>query len=118
MSNSFKISKQESLKIGISIRKRFVEQINRVIRIKNEGRFKHSYIYSPPGIGKSYTIEKLLNDTQVKYVKIKGNVSMYAFGVQLAVINHLNPNKEKIVIFVFFSKAALNSLSLEDLRSC
>ena len=30
---------------------------------------------------------------------VTGNVSMFAFGVQLAVINFLNPNQERIIVF-------------------
>ena len=30
---------------------------------------------------------------------ITGNVSMFAFGVKIAVINYLNPNQEKVIVF-------------------
>jgi len=81
-------------------RKRFINHIERVTKIKKGDRFIHSYIYSPPGIGKTFIIKKQLNDLEIKHVQITGNISMYAFGIQLAVINHFNSNKENVVVFV------------------
>jgi len=97
---SFGINKKSSFEKGAQIRKRFNNQIDRLTRNRPGDRFTHGYIYSPPGIGKTYTILKQLQSSQINHIKITGNVSMYAFGIQLCVISHLNPNKEKVVVFV------------------
>ncbi len=98
--NVFGTSKTDALKSGMIIRKRFLHQINRVTKIRNNEQFTHSYIYSPPGIGKTFSIKQHLVESGTKFIQVTGNVSMFAFGIQLATINFLNPNKEKIVVFV------------------
>lgn len=59
----------------------------------------HYYIYGPSGIGKTYQTEKAVNETGVVHHTISGNVSMMAFGINLAVIKHMNPN-DKIVVII------------------
>ncbi len=59
--------------------------------------YNHMYIYSIPGLGKTHTINKAMSERGVNHVTISGNVSMFAFGVQLALINFLKPNELTIV---------------------
>jgi hypothetical protein len=59
--------------------------------------YNHMYIYSVPGLGKTHTINKAMSERGVNHVTISGNVSMFAFGVQLALINFLKPNELTIV---------------------
>lgn len=98
--NVFGTSKTDALKNGMIIRQRFLHQINRVTKFKNNESFSHSYIYSPPGIGKTFSIKQHLMESDTRFIQVTGNVSMFAFGIQLATINFLNQNKEKIVVFV------------------
>ena len=58
------------------------------------------YFYGPPGIGKTYSIRKILEERNIKYVFVSGNTSMFAFGILLAVINYLNETNEKIIVLV------------------
>lgn len=58
----------------------------------------HYYIYGPSGIGKTYQTEKAVKDSKVNYFTVSGNVSVMAFGINLAVIKHLNPNNKVVVI--------------------
>jgi hypothetical protein len=97
---NFKMSKNKAIEKGKIIRRRFMEQIERLTKIKGGEKFNHSYIYSPPGIGKTFSIKKHLEGIQTNYVQVSGNVSMYAFGIQLAVINYLNKERETIIVFV------------------
>jgi hypothetical protein len=55
------------------------------------------YIYSVPGLGKTHTINEAMANRGVNHVTISGNVSMFAFGVQLALINFLCPDQLTIV---------------------
>ena len=98
--NSFTKSQQESINTGALKRLRFIDHIERTTKVNEVNKYTHSYIYSPPGIGKTYTIQKQLDELGVNYLKITGNVSMYAFGIQLCVINYHNPNRERVVVFV------------------
>jgi hypothetical protein len=97
---TFGMTKKDALRIGAEIRKRFISQIDRISQNRNNGKFSHGYIYSPPGIGKTFTIQQQLDKSKIKYIKITGNISMYAFGIQLCVINYHNPERENIVVFV------------------
>jgi hypothetical protein len=100
MDISFGMTQKEAIEKGSEIRKRFINQIDRFTKNKPGDKFTHGYIYSPPGIGKTFTIQQQLESGNINHIKITGNVSMYAFGIQLCVINYLNPNKEKVVVFV------------------
>lgn len=63
-----------------------------------DGKPIHYYIYGPSGIGKTYQSEKAVQETGVKHFTVTGNVSMFAFGINLAVIKHLNPTDKVVVI--------------------
>jgi hypothetical protein len=58
----------------------------------------HYYIYGPSGIGKTYQTEKAVKDSGVNYFTISGNVSVMAFGINLAVIKYMNPNNRVVVV--------------------
>lgn len=94
------LAKAHAEQIGKELRARFINQIKRITKSKKDGKYCHGYIYSPPGIGKTYTIKKLLSEAGVNSINITGNVSMFAFGIQLAVISHHNPERERVVVFV------------------
>lgn len=55
-----------------------------------------TYIYSPPGLGKTFTVEQAIKKTKTTHYTISGNVSMFAFGVQLATIAYAD--KSKLII--------------------
>lgn len=98
-SNVFGMSKNEALDLGGQNRLRFLQVVSKLPQIKVNGDYSHKFIFGFPGIGKSYEITKHLETSGVKYLMVTGNVSMFAFGVQLAVINYLNPNQERVIVF-------------------
>jgi hypothetical protein len=98
-SNVFGMSKNEALDLGGQNRLRFLQVVSKLPQIKEEDNYPHKFIYGYPGIGKTYEINKQLEASDVNNVMVTGNVSMFAFGVQLAVINHLNPNQERVIVF-------------------
>lgn len=59
---------------------------------------EHYYIYGPSGIGKTYQSEKAVGELDVVWRTVSGNVSMFAFAIQLAVIKHTNPQKKVVII--------------------
>ncbi len=97
--NVFGITKEQAIQKGMQNRSRFLQIVDKLATIRNEDKYPHNFIYGYPGIGKSYEIRNRLADTGTKHVMVTGNVSMFAFGVQLAVINFLNPNQERIIVF-------------------
>jgi len=56
-----------------------------------------TYIYSPPGLGKTFTVEEAIKTTKTTHYKVDGSVSMFAFGVQLATIAYADKSKHIIV---------------------
>lgn len=90
----------KSIESGHAIRKRMTTIINRAINTPFNSQFPHTYLFSLPGYGKTHTVEKLLKDNNVAYLTVNGATSMFAFGVQLAVIDHLTPKEQEIVIAV------------------
>ena len=97
--NSFKMTKKEALNQGILIRSRFLDVVQKFAQEKKTDLYPHDFIFGYPGIGKTYEITNILKNSGLHYVSINGNISMYSFGIQLAVINYLNTNQEKIIIF-------------------
>lgn len=97
--NVFGMTQKEALEKGIKNRTRFLEVVAKLPQIKNEDKYPHKFVFGFPGIGKSYEITKHLNESSTRYLMVTGNVSMFAFGVQLAVINYSNPDQKRIIVF-------------------
>ena len=58
------------------------------------------YIYSPPGLGKTYTVESVFAQNGIEPVIIKGNTSLFGFVVDLAMImSHRDP-KQHVFLFM------------------
>lgn len=76
-----------------------VHQDNDLLVLEANNR-RHYYIYGPSGIGKTHNMEKAVESTGVKHYVISGNISLWAFGVQLAVIKKYLKKDEKVVIIV------------------
>lgn len=64
------------------------------------GKYPHHYIYSAPGLGKTHTVNESMRRSGVNYYTVTGNVSMYAFGLQLAVIHYLADKEQHSIISV------------------
>ena len=98
-SEVFEINQLIALEKGKQNRHRFLEIVEKLSTIRTDDKYPHNFIYGFPGIGKTYEIRKHLENSGTRYVMITGNVSMFAFGVQIAVINYLNPHQEKVIVF-------------------
>lgn len=97
--NVFGVTKEQAIQKGIQNRDRFLQIVDKLSTIRNEDKYPHNFIYGYPGIGKSYEITNHLNVSGTRYLMVTGNVSMFAFGVQLAVINFSNPLQERLIVF-------------------
>lgn len=58
------------------------------------------YFYSPPGLGKTYTIEQVADDMGIEMYMLKGNASMWAFTVQMALIIKYHDPKKHAYLFI------------------
>ena len=73
---------------------------------------KHTLVYSPTGLGKTYVFKKVLEETGIDFAIISGKQSLFQMALNLLVYYHLKPNGEPMVILfddcdVFFTKADL-----------
>jgi hypothetical protein len=100
MKKTFAKNVSASLLTGRQVRRNFLRILDNMVKSLKEGNNQSIYVYGPPGIGKTFSIKKVLDENSVKYVFISGNTSMFAFGIILAVTNFLNKNNEKVVVLV------------------
>ena len=98
--NVFGFSQMESIEKGKLNRQRLKDLVSQIEAPREGKRFPHLYFFSPPGMGKTYNVLNHLKESGLRSVQISGNVSMFAFGIQLAVINHCNPEKHPIIVYV------------------
>jgi hypothetical protein len=85
------------LELGSKNRKRLSILGNKISNFDTNDEYNHSYIYSVPGLGKTHTVNEAMSKNGINYVTISGNVSMFAFGVQLALINYMCPDQVTVV---------------------
>ena len=97
--SQFGMTRTEALNAGIKNRTRFLQSIEKITQIRDEDKYPHKFIYGYPGIGKSYEISNTLKNSGTDHVMITGSLSMFALGIQLAVVNYLNSKQEKIIVF-------------------
>jgi hypothetical protein len=99
MKLSFTQSQELAIHKGQQKRKRLKRTTRKAAESSMGSKKKHYYIYGPSGIGKTYNMEKELEASGVTNYTISGNISMWAFAVQLACIKVNHPD-EKVVILV------------------
>jgi hypothetical protein len=58
---------------------------------------RHHWIYSPPGAGKTFTVQTTADKAKVKLLKIQGAASISAIVTQLAVAAYVNKDKPVVV---------------------
>ncbi|SNS70699.1 ATPase family associated with various cellular activities (AAA) [Belliella buryatensis] len=85
---------------GARKRRLFLSRVESVVKISSSQKYRHLYLYSPPGLGKTFSVKHVLNNLKINHLELTGNTSMYAFGIMLAVIQYRNPNLIPLTIFV------------------
>jgi hypothetical protein len=77
------------------------QQLKRAIKTAIAKSSKRDfYIYSPPGLGKTYTTEQEFANHNITPVMIEGNTSLWGFTVDLAMIMMLRDPKKHIYLFI------------------
>ncbi len=108
-------TRSEAIELGAKYRSRMEQTIKRTLY--QEGVFSnHLYISSQPGIGKTFTTTKLLQEMNQQFVKISGNTSMFAFGVCLAVARFIDP-VNKIIFLVDDCDVLFNELNCNIMKN-
>jgi len=96
----FNQNQLEALKNGMMKRERMRLLIENITQLHQSEKYSNLYIYSPPGLGKTYTVTKYLDESNISYYPVSGNTSLFAFGIQLAVINYRNQEMLPIIVYV------------------
>ncbi|SDD64828.1 ATPase family associated with various cellular activities (AAA) [Algoriphagus faecimaris] len=94
------ITPEESLQKGMELREMFLERIASAIKKGSFKKYRHLYIYSPPGLGKTFSVRKMLNELGIHHIELTGNTSIFAFGIMLAVVQYNNPDLLPLIVFV------------------
>jgi hypothetical protein len=88
---------KDKITSGARHRARLRDAISRAINKKSKRDF---YIFSPPGLGKTYTVEDEFSTQKVSPVVIKGNTSLFGFMVDLAMIVSMRDLKKHLFLFI------------------
>lgn len=96
----FSTKQKQAIENGANKRRRLKKVAQKAASPGVKLAFPHTYIFSPPGLGKTRTVNDAVKHTGIAYHEISGNISMFAFGVSLAVINYLDKTSGQIVINV------------------
>lgn len=97
---AFDFEQQKHITAGQVWRQTFVDTVNKAVLAKPNQRRPHTFISSRPGLGKSYTTQKLLDQHRVNYLPIIGHASLWNFTVQLAEIVYYLPKNQSAIIWV------------------
>lgn len=91
---------EEALKKGMESRHMFQNRVESAVTTSTTNKYRHLYLYSPPGLGKTFSVRKVLRELNVKHIELTGNTSIFAFGIMLAVVQFNNPDLLQLVVFV------------------
>lgn len=82
---------------GALNRSRLRQSIERAI---NRTTHRDFYIYSPPGLGKSFTTEQVFTKNAIDPIRIQGNTSLFGFVVDMAMIQTTRDSKKHLFVFI------------------
>lgn len=97
---SFDFEQDSHIAKGKIWRKTFVDTVTKAVQAKPTQRRPHTFISSKPGLGKSYTTQRLLDQFGVDYLPISGHASLWNFTVQLAEIVYHIPQGQTAIVWV------------------
>jgi hypothetical protein len=107
--------KQELLvKQGTLNRNRLKTAIQRAVNRTTKRDF---YIYSPPGLGKTFTVEKMFKQNNITAIGIKGNNSLFGFTVDMSMImTHRDPAQHLFIFIDDCDNLLLHADSVNTLK--
>lgn len=71
-----------------------------VVRAIDRKTPRDLYIYSPPGLGKSYTTDLVFKENGIEPVRIEGNSSLFGFLVDMALVMVNRDPKQHLYLFI------------------
>ena len=93
-----KLTQSQALALGRLKRQRLIEIVKRTLEFDHDDQYPNVYLYSSPGLGKTHIVKELLDRNNVTHYVVCGNNSLFAFGIQLAVIAYHNLFEPVVVL--------------------
>jgi hypothetical protein len=98
--------------LGKEQRKSLENAVLTAIKSARVNKRKHTLVYSPTGLGKTYVFKKVLDNNKIKYSVISGKNSLFQIALNLMVLYYLKPKGEQLIILfddcdMFFTKQDL-----------
>ena len=96
----FSKSQMANIEAGKSKRNSLLRAAKKSVNLVGDELHPHTYLFSNPGLGKTYNVTKSIKESGKTYKVISGSISMFAFGLDLMVAHFEKREGEKIFIIV------------------
>lgn len=96
----FSHRQQAAIQKGKMKRERMNLLVSNIMSLSPDEKYSNLYLYSPPGLGKTFCVTESLKSSPFQHFLVTGNTSLFAFGIQLATINYMNTEMEPLIIHV------------------
>lgn len=77
-----------------------IRAARKAVNLQGDELHPHTYLYSNPGLGKTYNVTKSIKESGKPYKVISGSISMFAFGIDLMVSHFEKKDDERVFIIV------------------
>lgn len=94
----FSRTQLQHIENGAAKRKRLKELAKIAAKSSFSSEYPHTYFYSEPGLGKTFTLVEALNESKIPFMIVSGNISMFAFGMSLACIRYQFGDKPVVIL--------------------
>jgi hypothetical protein len=107
-----KFSKKQMAHIEAGKLKRYslLRASRKAVNLQGDELHPHTYLFSNPGLGKTYNVTKAIKESGKTYKVISGSISMFAFGIDLMVAHFEKKDDEKVFIIVDDCDQILDSI--------
>jgi hypothetical protein len=114
----YKVPQEVAIERGANKQRRLIGMLMRFAEANQQEAYSHLVISSFPGLGKTYLTMSIFNESDIPYFVINGNISMFGFGIALAVIQMNNPALLSINVLIDDCDSFFNDVnSLNTLKN-
>jgi hypothetical protein len=96
----FSQSQMQAIDSGTSLRNSLLRAVIKAVQYDSQAKHPHTYIYSPPGLGKTYNILRSVKESALPYRLLTGKNSLWSFGVNLMNIHAIKPQGSRFIVIV------------------
>ena len=92
-----------SIEMGRRARRRLIKECRKIVNRVNSDELKSyldSIIAGESGVGKSFNIEKILDECNIPHVKLTGNASIFGLMGHLMMLHASKPKGQRVVVFL------------------